>query len=184
MGNLTHVLDNLCFLDFFFFKMSTADTDSQGRLCKRIREKITAMKERINKRSIVIERAVLRSHVMVAPFDFNNWIFQENGWLNLFNSNNIYPRLVREFYMNMEIVHFQQHCPVLETKVRGTEIRIDPKLTSSVTGILLSPALGIPFPDSVDPPSKEDLMRCFDPRGAQVWEENQKFIPIGWLESP
>jgi hypothetical protein len=55
--------------------------------------------------------------------------------------------------MNMKIVQTAWHYSDLETKVCGTEIRIDPALISSLTSIPLSPALGIPFPDSVDPSS-------------------------------
>jgi hypothetical protein len=90
---------------------------------------------------------------MFAAFAFIKHIFQENGWLSLFNSIKVFPRLVREFYMNMKIVQTAWHYSDLETKVCGTEIRIDPALISSLTSIPLSPALGIPFPDSVDPSS-------------------------------
>jgi hypothetical protein len=161
----------LCNLFIFFLKKMfvVVDNDSQGQLCKRTRVEIAAAKERTTKRKIVIEWAILIPNVMVAAFAFINQIFEENGWLSMFNTNKVFPRLVREFYMNMEIVQTVKHCPVLEIKVHGTEIMIDPTLISLVTNIPLSPNLRIPFQDFVDPPSWEDLRMYFDPQGAQVW---------------
>jgi len=145
---------------------------------------IAATKAKIEKRKIVMERAIIRQDVMVAPFDFINQIFQDNGWQSLFTSNKVYPRLVREFYMHMEIVQIEQSCPILKTKVRGFEIRIDLALISAMTHISLSLALGIHFLDSVDTPSWENLRMCFDPQGAQDWVKDMTYIPIGWLQSP
>jgi hypothetical protein len=72
-------------LGFFFFfggmfsDMSTLHTDSQGRIHKRSREEVGAAIERINSRTIVIERGVLRPDIKVAPFDFIYHTFHENG---------------------------------------------------------------------------------------------------------
>jgi hypothetical protein len=37
---------------------------------KRTREEVVVAQERINKRTIVIERAILQSEIKVAPFEF------------------------------------------------------------------------------------------------------------------
>jgi hypothetical protein len=132
----------------------------------------------------VIERAVVRQDVMVPPFDFINQVFHENGWQSMFTCNKVYPRIVGEFYMNLQIDQISQSCPILKTKVRGQAIRVDPALISAGTHISISPALGIPYPDYVDLPSIEDLRLLFDPQGAQDWNENMKNISIGWLKSP
>jgi len=78
--------------------------DSQGCTRKRTREEIAAAIERINSRTIVIERWVLKPDIKVAPFDFIYYTFQEIGWLSLFDVVDIYLRLVYEFYRNLKIV--------------------------------------------------------------------------------
>jgi len=40
------------------------------------------------------------------------------------------------------------------------------------------------FPRFCGPPSIEDLQMYFDPHRTQVWTEDMKNIPIGWLQSP
>jgi len=61
-------------------------------------------------------------------------------------------------------------APYLDTKVHGLSLRIDADLISSITAILVIDASSTPFPNSVDLPSREVLMRCFDPRGVYVWK--------------
>jgi hypothetical protein len=157
--------------------MSNLYLDSQGRSHKRSRDEVAAAMERINKRSIVIERTVLRSDIRVAPFDFIYHVFQDNRWLGLFDAVNIYPRLVHEFYRNLKIDNIYQQASCLKTKVRCTSLRIDANLISSVTGIPVIDASSTLFLDSVDPPSREVLMRCFDPQGVYVWEEGKNIWP-------
>lgn len=82
--------------------MSNLYTNGRGYTRKRSKDEANAAMERIRTRTIVVEHGVLRSHIMVPPFNFIYQIFQESGWLSLFGDVNIYPRLVREFYMNMK----------------------------------------------------------------------------------
>jgi len=133
-------------LCFFFRKMSY--TDSQGRLYKRSIAEAEAAMAKIDKGTIVMERAVVRQDVMVALFAFINETFQENGWQSLFTSNKFYLRLVGEFYKNMKIAFFSPDGPVLETTVREQFIQIHPDLISRMTNIPLAPFSGIPFPNS------------------------------------
>jgi len=88
------------------------------------------------------------------------------------------------FIGNLKIVNMHQQSPHLETKVRGTTLRINIELIGEVSGISLSHAIGSPSPDSMTPPSREELMSCFDPRGGNIWEKIMKSIPIGFLQSP
>jgi hypothetical protein len=162
--------------------MSTNTSQRQSR--KRSRTNLTAAKERMDKRGIAIERAVIRQDVMMEPFSFIHQIFRNNEWMSLFTSSKIYPKIVREFYLHLEIVDILQQCPVLKTTIRGVEIRIDPDLISLVTDIPLVHPLGIPFPDLDNAPSWEELLAFFDPTGTQVWGPNQTYLPIGWLQSP
>jgi hypothetical protein len=97
----------------------------------------------------------------------------------MFTSNNVYPRLVQEFYANMKVIEVSQSCPILKTTVLDVEIRVDSALISVITQIPVTSDLRIPFPDSVDPPSIKHLRMCFDPQGHHVWE-----FKIGWLDFP
>jgi hypothetical protein len=48
----------------------------------RTREEVVAAQEHINKRTIVIERAILQSDIKVASFEFIYQKFQDNKWLS------------------------------------------------------------------------------------------------------
>jgi hypothetical protein len=135
-------------------------------------------------RSIVIERAVVRQDIMVAHFDIIHQVFRDKEWMSLFSFNKIYPRLVCEFYANIEIVHIQQQCLVLKTTIRKKVIHIDPDLISFVTLIPLSHPHGTPFRDPETAPSWEELLVCFVLGGEHTLGDRQMFIPIGWLSSP
>jgi hypothetical protein len=76
--------------NFLWFQdMSTLYTDSHGRTRKRSKAEVVAAIERISHRKIVIECAMLKSNIRVHPFQFIYQIFQENGWLSLFDAVNI-----------------------------------------------------------------------------------------------
>jgi len=76
----------------------------------------------------------------------------------LFDTINIYPQLVCEFYQNLMIDNIYQLAPCLDSKVRGTSLRIDVDLISSITSIPIIDAINTLFLNSVDLPSKEVLM--------------------------
>jgi hypothetical protein len=130
---------------------------------KRKREEIVAAQERFNKRTIVIERGVLKPDIKMAPFDFIYHRFQEKQWSSMLNgTGKIYPRLVQEFYKNLEITNISEQYPRLETKVRGVKIQIDTSLISLIVGIPVSSAHGIPFLKTATQPSKDELIACFN----------------------
>jgi hypothetical protein len=159
----------LCGSDIFYFQeMPQLYIDSHGHTCKRTKVEATAAIERISQRKIVIEHRVLRSDIQVAPFNFIYRIFQENGWLSIFDAVNIYPQLIYEFYKNLKVVSIHKQTPCLETKVRGTTLIINADVISEVISIPLTHAISIAFPDSVTPPPREKLMACFDPSGV-MW---------------
>lgn len=131
---------------------------------KRSKAEIDAAVERIHHRTIVIERGVLRSDIRVPPFQIIYQIFQQNGWLSVFDVVNIYHRLVHEFYKNLKPYSLYD-TPYVDNKVCGTELRITPKVIGEVTGIPLSSGISTPYPDSVTPPSRVELIECFTPGG-------------------
>lgn len=76
---------------------------SQSQPRQRTPEEIAAAMARFENRTVIKEQAVNRYDVMVASFSFIHDIFRANGWQFMFSSNKVFPRLVREFYANMEI---------------------------------------------------------------------------------
>jgi len=56
--------------------MSKSTSHRKSR--KRSRTELAAAKEMMDKRGIVIERAVIRQDVMMAPFSFIHQIFRDN----------------------------------------------------------------------------------------------------------
>jgi hypothetical protein len=73
------------------------------------REEIAAAQEHFNKRTIVIERGVLKPDIRVAPFDFIYHRFQENLWSSMLNAaGKIYPRLLWEFNKNLVITSISE----------------------------------------------------------------------------
>jgi hypothetical protein len=121
---------------------------------------------------------------MVPPFDLIDHIFQENNWQSMYTCNTVYPRLVREFYDNLEIDQISLMRPILKTKVCGQSIIVDVNLISDVIHIPVIAALGLPYPNHVEPPSIEDLRMLFDPQGVEEWHEEMQNIAIGWLQFP
>jgi hypothetical protein len=66
--------------------------------------------------------------------------------------------LVRDFYGFMEVVQDEQSGLTLQTTVKRVTFRIDVSLIDSFIGTDPVPFEGVPFPDSVDPPSMEELL--------------------------
>jgi hypothetical protein len=104
---------------------------------KQSKAEATTAIERISHRKIEIERGVLRSGIWVHPFQFIYQIFQENGWLSIFDAVNIYPPLVHEFYMNLE-ANVDYDTYYVDTKVCGTRLHIILTVINEVTSIPLT----------------------------------------------
>jgi hypothetical protein len=106
---------------------------------------------------VLIERNVVRANAMVARFDFIDQLIWENHCGFLYScSCTVYPKLVRDFYGYMEVVQDDQSGLTLQTRIRGITFKVDPALIGRFIGIDPTHFEGIPFPDSVDPPSMEE----------------------------
>jgi hypothetical protein len=154
----SNYLDYWCIFWIYLFMFYITDMSS-----KRSKIEIAATRARIEQQTIVIETVVVRQDLMVPPFDFINQIFQENKWQSMYTCNTIYPRLVCEFHANLKIDLIDQIFPILKIKFRGQSITVDPSLISEVTHIPQVVAPGLPYPDSMESPSIEDLRILFDP---------------------
>jgi hypothetical protein len=63
----------------------------------------------------------------------------------------------------MEVVQDEQSNLTLQTTIRGVTFRIDAALIGTFIGTDPVPLEGVPYPDSVDLPSMEEMIEFFDP---------------------
>jgi hypothetical protein len=87
----------------------------------------------------------------------------ENNWEYLYNcACQAFPRLVRKFYGDMIIIHYDDRRLIMQTMVRGQTILINPQLISSVIGVPILLVSGVPFLDEA--PSIDFLHDFFGTR--------------------
>lgn len=121
---------------------------------------------------------------MVAPFSYIDEIIQENHWQYLYScSNLVHPCLFNDFYAYMEVVQDADDCLTLQTTVRGVTIRVDAALISTFIRVPMAPNEGVPYQDSVDPPSMEEMIQFFDHLHHNR-DRNPQSIKIGTFNSP
>jgi hypothetical protein len=135
----------------------------------------------IGTRTIVVERGVLWSDIMLPTYRFIFEIFEINGWLSLFYPVRVYPHLVREFYHNMRSPIVNSYSsPRFVTEVSGTQLHITSKLINEVTGIPLTSDISLPITDQ-SVPTNAQLMDCVHPGLVYRWKKNKNKIPICYL---
>jgi hypothetical protein len=150
---------------------------------KRTREEKAILQNKILTHNIVIERGVVQTDLMVEPFQFINDIFRANQWTSLFFPVDAYPRLVREFYYNIESIKRASELS-FKTKVLGHTLTINTTLISEVTGIPLTNGKAVPYLPTEQQPSKSDIMVVLNPGGGHQWDDNKSNIPIGYVRAP
>ncbi|KAE8038058.1 hypothetical protein FH972_010604 [Carpinus fangiana] len=150
---------------------------------KRTLEEKAILQNKILTRNIVIERGVVQTDLMVEPFRFINDIFRANQWTSLFSPVDAYPRLVREFYYNIESIKRASELS-FKTKVLGHTLTINTTLISEVTGIPLTNGKAVPYLPTEQEPSKSDIMVVLNPGGGHQWDDNKSNIPIGYVRAP
>jgi hypothetical protein len=67
----------------------------------------------------------------------------------------VYPRLVRDFYVLLEVVQDDDRGIILYTTVQGHIIQIDPQIISSIIGVPVLPISANLFIEVLEPPSIE-----------------------------
>jgi hypothetical protein len=140
-------------------------SSSQRRVRQRTKEGLEKTRAKVETRLVIIERNIVKTDIMIPPFDFIDRLIRENHWDYLYHCSGIvYPKLVQDFYGYLEVIQDEQSGLTLQTTVRGVTFRVDTKLIGFVIGIDPVPFEGIPFPDSVDSPSMEELLMFFDPQ--------------------
>jgi hypothetical protein len=150
---------------------------------KRTREEKEILQSKILTRNIVIERGVVQFDLLVEPFRFIHDIFHNNQWTSLFTPVDAYPRLVREFYFNIESIRKTYEFS-FKTKVLGNTLTINAMLISEVTGIPLTNGKAVPYLPTELQSSKADIIVVLHPSGGLQWDDNKSDIPIGHVHAP
>jgi hypothetical protein len=109
-------------------------------------------------RTVIAERNVVRSGIMVAPLDSIHNIIQTYHWGYLHScACVVYTRLVRLFYANLEVVQDDDRGLVLQSTVAGHIITVDPQIISHFIGVPVLQLFDSPYNEVVIPPSMDDL---------------------------
>jgi hypothetical protein len=121
---------------------------------------------------------VVRANVMVAPLDVISKIIQTYNWGDFHNCACIVlTRLVKEFYIHLEVVQDEDSGIFLQSTVEGHVIMVDPQVISQIIGVPVLQISASPFNEVLVAPSLDDLREFFHaiPQG----EERAITIRIG-----
>jgi len=152
----------------------------QRRVHQRTVEDWAALQAKTMDRTVIAERNVIHSNIMVLPLDSIHDIIQTYHWGYLHTcACVVYTRLVKLFYANLEVVQDYDHGMVLQSIVDGHIITVDPQIISRFIGVPVLEIFGSPYNEVVLPPSMDDLREFFraNPQG----EERATTIRIGTL---
>jgi hypothetical protein len=186
------ILPNFCcdltriFLDYFlqilvgFFYSIMSAISSRRRVRLRTEEERSPLQAKIMDRTVIAERNVVRSDIMVPSLDSIYETIQTYHWGYLYTCACIVlTKLVRLFYANLEVAQDDDRGLVLQSTVDGHIITVDPQIISHFIEVPVLELSGNPYNEVVLPPSMEDLREFFHavPQG----EERATTIRIGAL---
>jgi hypothetical protein len=185
LPNVFHDLTRLLFWIFsanligFLGKIMSAGSP-QRRVCQRTVEDRATLQAKTMDRTVIAERNVIRSDVMVPPLDSIHAIIQTYNWGYLHScACVVYTWLVKLFYANLEMVHKDDRGLVLQSTVAGHIITVDPQVISHIIRVPVLEISASPYNEVVLPPSLDDLREFFHaiPQG----KERPTSIRIGAL---
>jgi hypothetical protein len=131
-------------------------------------------------RTVIVERNVVRSDIMVPPLNSIYETIQTYHWGYLYTCACIVlTRLVRLFYANLEMAQDDDRGMVLQSIVDRHIITVDPQIISHFIGFLVLDLPGSPYNEVVLPPSMDDLREFF--HAVVQGEEHATTIQIGAL---
>jgi hypothetical protein len=123
LPNLYHDLTSI-FLDYFlrnlvvFLCRIMSAVSSQYRIHQRTEEERSTFQAKIMDRTVIAERNVVRSDIMVPPLDSIYETIQTYHWGYLYTCACIvFTRLVRLFYANLEVAQDDDRGIVLQSTV-------------------------------------------------------------------
>jgi hypothetical protein len=146
----------------------------------RTEEDRSALQAKIIDSTVIAERNVVRSDIMVPPLDSIYDTIQTYHWGYLYTcAYVVLTRLVRLFYANLEVAQDDDRGLVLQSIIDGHIIIVDPQIISHFIGVPVLELPGSPYNEVVLPPSMDDLPEFFNavPQG----EERATTIRIGAL---
>jgi hypothetical protein len=182
-------------LDYFWqillvsFCRIMSAVSSQRRVRQRTEEDRSALQAKIMDRTVIAERNVVHSYIMVPPLDCIYDTIQTYHWRYLHScACVVYTRLVRLFYVNLEVVQDDDHMLVLQSTVGSHIITIDPQIITIdpqiISHFIRVPVLelpGSPYNEVVITPSMDDLREFF--HAVPQREERATTIRIGALSA-
>jgi hypothetical protein len=152
----------------------------QRRVRQRTVEDRATLQAKTMDRTVIAERNVIRSDIMVPPLDSIHAIIQTYNWGYLHSwACVVFTRLIKLFYANLEVVQNDDRGLVLQSTVAGHIITVDPQVINHIIRVLVLKISAIPYNEVVLPPSLDDLREFFHaiPQG----EERPTSIRIGAL---
>jgi hypothetical protein len=157
---------------------------SAGSPHRRVRQRTVedraALQAKTMDSTVIAERNVIRSDIMVPPLDSIHDVIQTYHWEYLHTYTCVvYTRLVKLFYANLEVVQDDDHGLVLQSIVDGHIIYVDPQIIGRFIRVLVLKISGSPYNEVVLPPSMDDLREFF--RAVPQGEERTTTIRIGAL---
>jgi hypothetical protein len=165
-----------------FHKIMSAGSP-QCRVRQRTKGDRVALRAKIMDIPVIAERNVVRSDIMVDPLDSIHDIIQTYylGYMHTCACV-VYTKLVRLFYVNLEVVQDDDHGLVFQSTVGRHTVIVDPQIISKFIGVHVLQIPGSPYNEVVIPHSLDDLREFFHavPQG----EERATTIRIGALSVP
>jgi hypothetical protein len=135
---------------------------SQRRVRQKTEEERSALQTKIMDRTVIEERNVVRSDIMVPPLDSIYETIQTYHLGYLYTCACIVlTRLVRLFYANLEVAQDDDRGMVLQSTVDGHIITVDPQIISHFIGLPILDLVGSPYNEVVLLPSMDDLREFF-----------------------
>jgi len=185
LPNVFHDLTRLLFwifaanlVGFLYIIMSAGSP--QYRVRQRTVEDRATLQAKTMDCTVIVERNVIRSNIMVPPLDSIHAIIDTYNWGYLHScACVVYTRLVKLFYANLEVVQNDDRGLVLQSTVVGHIITIDPQVINHIIRVPVLEISASPYNEVVLSPSLDDLREFFHafPQG----EERPTSIRIGAL---
>jgi hypothetical protein len=185
LPNIFHDLTRLSFWIFtanlvgFLCRIMSAGSPPR-RVRQRTVEDRAAIQAKTIDRTVIAERNVIRSDIMMPSLDSIHAIIQTYNWGYLHScACVVYTRLVKLFYANLEVVQNDDRGLVLQSTVVGHIIIVDRQVISYIIRVPVLEISASPYNEVVLPPSLDDLREFFHdiPQG----EERSTSIRIGAL---
>jgi hypothetical protein len=128
-------------------------------------------------RTVIAEWNVVRADIMVPRLNSIHETIRHYQWTYLYTCACIVlTRLVRLFYVNLEVTQDDKRGTVLQSTVDGHIITLDPQIINQFIGVPVLDLPASPFNEVVLPPSMDDLREFF--HAAPQGEEHPTSIKI------